>query len=314
MSGNRSNRRRQTAFKSVIVVLALVLVLAFVIGVAFYAVNGGLGGSESSSSDIISSDEPISSEDPISSDEPTSSEDPVSSEKPVSSEESVSSTTPTPQPTNKKVCYLTFDDGPSANTTKILDILKENNAKATFFVVGSSVRSGENYKILQRIVNEGHTIALHANVHTYEKIYASEEAYFNDLNTISDLVYNWTGKRADIIRFPGGSSNMVSKFNPGIMTRLTQMVIEKGYQYFDWNVDSNDAGGYCLPAADLVNNIKTNYYVNHGLPVCVLMHDTAVKKTTPEALPEMIEYMKEKGYTFEALDKSVTGFKHKVNN
>ena len=104
-----------------------------------------------------------------------------------------------------KVCYLTFDDGPSDNTLKILDILKRANAKASFFVIGTS-----KLDYIKRIHNEGHTVALHANNHDYSKIYKSEEAYFKDLNAIAAKVKKITGVDSKIIRFPGGSSNTIS--------------------------------------------------------------------------------------------------------
>jgi len=206
-----------------------------------------------------------------------------------------------------KVCYLTFDDGPSDNTLKILDILKKANAKASFFVVGTS-----KMDYVKRIHNEGHTVALHANQHDYEKIYKSEAAYFDDLAKLAAKVKNLTGVDSKIIRFPGGSSNTASKFNKGIMTRLTKQVQEKGYVYVDWNVDSNDATGNNVPKAKILNSIKSGSKGRGD--ICVLMHDTAAKKTTVEALPEMISYLRAQGYRFEALTTESPIFHHGVNN
>ncbi|WP_288162231.1 polysaccharide deacetylase family protein [Dubosiella newyorkensis] len=147
----------------------------------------------------------------------------------------------------KKVVYLTFDDGPSENTAKILDILDKYNAKATFFVTGNHP---EYNKYMKRAAKEGHTIGLHTYTHNYSQLYSSEEAYFDDLQQISDMVEDVTGKKSKVIRFPGGSSNMISaNYVDGLMTTLTQKVQEQGYQYFDWNVDSTDASGNGVPVS-----------------------------------------------------------------
>ncbi len=207
-----------------------------------------------------------------------------------------------------KVCYLTFDDGPSDNTLKILDILKKANAKASFFVIGTA-----KLDYIKRIHAEGHTVALHANNHDYSKIYKSEKAYFDDLNKLSNKVKNLIGIEPKIMRFPGGSSNTTSKnHNKGIMTRLTKQVQQKGYTYVDWNVDSNDATGNNVAKAKILNSIKSSSKGKGD--ICVLMHDTGAKKTTVEALPEIISYLRAQGYHFEALTTESTVFHHGVNN
>lgn len=207
-----------------------------------------------------------------------------------------------------KVCYLTFDDGPSSNTLKILDILKKANAKASFFVVGSA-----KLDYIKRIHAEGHTVALHANNHDYSKIYKSEKAYFEDLNKLSTKVKNLIGIEPKIIRFPGGSSNTTSKkYNKGIMTRLTKQVQQKGYVYVDWNVDSTDALKNNMPKANILSSIKKSSKGKGD--ICVLMHDTGAKKTTVEALPEIISYLRAQGYQFKALTTESSIFHHGVNN
>lgn len=233
---------------------------------------------------------------------------PPSSKTPIS----VPSPTPTTSreiPVPDKVCYLTFDDGPSNNTLKILDILDRYNAKATFFVVSTSKLS-----YIQQAHAKGHAIGLHANVHDYKKIYASENAFFSDLTAISDKVYAQIGIRPAITRFPGGSSNTTSKFNPGIMTRLTKAIREKGYQYYDWNIDSNDASGNKVPADEIYNSVVSQTRNGTRKELCVLMHDTDAKNTTVEALPRIIEELRYQGYEFLPLDPSVGGFHHGVNN
>lgn len=207
-----------------------------------------------------------------------------------------------------KVCYLTFDDGPSDNTLKILDILKRANAKASFFVVGTSKLS-----YIKRAKDEGHTIALHTNSHDFKTVYKSESDYFKDLNSISNKVENLIGEAPKIMRFPGGSSNTVSKkYCKGIMTKLTRQVQSKGYVYVDWNVDSGDASGNNIAASKLVSNIKANSKGKGD--ICVLMHDTGAKKTTVEALPQIISYLRSQGYKFEALTTDSPAFHHGVNN
>ncbi len=206
--------------------------------------------------------------------------------------------------------YLTFDDGPSASITpKVLDVLKETGVKATFFVTCKS--DSLNY-LIKRAYDEGHTIALHTCTHQYNQIYKSEDAYFNDLYSISNKVKNITGVESKIIRFPGGSSNTVSKqFNIGIMSRLVSSVTEKGFTYFDWNVASGDAGG-ANNKNDVYNNVikgisptKTNV---------VLMHDFENNYKTLNALKDIITTCQNAGYTFAAIDSNTPQIAHTVNN
>ena len=143
-----------------------------------------------------------------------------------------------PKADGKKTCYLTFDDGPSQNTKAILDILDRYHIKATFFVTGESL---EYVHYIKTAHDKGHTIGLHAYDHDYQKIYSSVSQYMKDLNQISELVYKQTGEYTHFMRFPGGSSNMVSKqYNSGIMKRLTHKVIDLGYQYYDWTSLNGD--------------------------------------------------------------------------
>ncbi len=216
-------------------------------------------------------------------------------------------------PSKEKICYLTFDDGPSDNTLKILDILDRYNAKATFFVIGNTGK----LDYVKQIHARGHVVGLHSNSHQiYQKannIYASTEAYFNDLNAISSKVEQLIGIKSKIIRFPGGGSNTQSaKFCKGIMTRLTNQVKAKGYAYFDWNVDSGDASGNRVPASTIVNNVLAQSRNKNS--VCVLMHDTAAKTTTVEALPAILEGLSKMGFRFEGLTVNSNGYWHPVNN
>lgn len=217
--------------------------------------------------------------------------------------------TVTPAPTStSKVCYLTFDDGPSNNTLKILEILKRYGIKATFFVINT-----DKIEYLKNIHADGHTIGLHSATHVYSQIYASPEAYFNDLKQISDIVESYTGVKSNIIRFPGGGSNTTSKkYYPGLMTYLAQETANRGYAYFDWNVSSNDA------SAGLVSYTKIRNSVLNGAKnknnICVLMHDAAGKTTTVDALPSIIDGLIQQGYSFKALTHDSPGFRHGINN
>ena len=209
---------------------------------------------------------------------------------------------------NKGIIYLTFDDGPSGTTSKVLDILKSENIKATFFVVNFS--SGYE-PVIKRIANEGHTIALHSYTHNYKLIYSSKNAYFDDLNKLKNKVKSVTGVDSYILRFPGGSSNTISNFNKGIMTLLTKKVKEQGYHYFDWNVDSRDAGG--AKNSDAVyNNVMKNLNPNRNN--VVLMHDFANNNKTVEALERIIKDAKNKGYKFSNITYNTPMVTHGVNN
>ena len=208
--------------------------------------------------------------------------------------------------TNK--IYLTFDDGPSSLTPLILDILKDEGVSATFFIIDFS--KDKDY-IVKRIVDEGHTIAIHGMSHVYQDIYCSEEAYMNNIDSLQNKIEQITGVKTWITRFPGGSSNMISSFNPGIMTKLTKLVIENGYHYFDWNVDSNDAGGAYI-SSKVYDNVITN--LRHDRINVVLMHDAGSKKQTLGALRDIIKYGKQNGYVFDKITMETPLVIHSVNN
>lgn len=201
------------------------------------------------------------------------------------------------QTDTRKVAYLTFDDGPSENTEKILDILDKYDVKATFFVIYHKNMESK-YKA---IVERGHTIALHSYTHNYRKIYKSEDAYFDDLTKIHDYVYDVTGVDSHIIRFPGGSSNTISnKYCKGIMKKLKPDVLERGYVYHDWNVDSTDASGNNRAPEVLLENVKSR--LTKSRKSNILMHDTGkMKQTTVDALPSIIEYIRSEGYEMERI-------------
>ena len=205
---------------------------------------------------------------------------------------------------------LTFDDGPSGNTTAVLDVLKQYHVKATFFILNYSE---SQVPLLKRIVNEGHTLAIHSYSHDYSAIYTSTDAYMNGVYTMRDKILRDTGCSVTILRFPGGSSNTVSRrYSNGVMSRLAERTAAEGYTYYDWNVDSGDADGSCMGKDYLVKNVKNG--LRQERVNVVLMHDSSPKTTTPQALPEIIEYAQGKGYTFIPLSSSVPPVHHGINN
>lgn len=215
---------------------------------------------------------------------------------------------PSAIPVYGKVCYLTFDDGPSANTLNILDILKKENVPATFFVIHSSHKD-----YLKKIADGGHAIGLHTYSHDYAKIYQSDQAYYEDLQKISDEVESVVGYAPKIMRFPGGASNTISKkYNKGIMSRITQGVEDRGYVYFDWNCNSGDADKNNVPASSLVESVKKSAGSQRVLNL--LMHDSPAKSTTVQALPQIISYLKSQGYRFEKLTIETPPVHQKVGN
>lgn len=207
---------------------------------------------------------------------------------------------------NKGVIYLTFDDGPKQGTTNvILDILKEENVPATFFVTNSGPDS-----LIKREYDEGHTVGLHTASHNYATVYKSVDSYYNDLLQVQNRVKRITGYESKIIRFPGGSSNTISKkYSKGIMTILTKDVVNKGYHYFDWNISSGDAGE-TTSSSGVYNYVVKSLSKNKSN--VVLMHD--IKPYTRDALRNIIRYGKNNGYTFAKITMSTPMVTHHVNN
>ena len=182
----------------------------------------------------------------------------------------------------KKV-YLTFDDGPSVYTKDILDILKRYNVKATFFVTG--MNSAQYSEYYQKILEDGHSLGIHTYSHVYNEVYKSLDSFVEDFNKMRDLIYEHTGEKITLYRFPGGSGNSVvdSKVREEIFAWLE----EEGIQYYDWNVSSGDAEKKVPSAQKIAENcIKGVENCNTAI---VLLHDAGGKKSTIEALPLIIE-------------------------
>ena len=193
----------------------------------------------------------------------------------------------------EKVCYMTFDDGPSStNTPGILDVLKEKGVKATFFIVTSEIDGNED--IIKRIVDEGHTLCIHANDHDYGQLYASTEGYLNDFAAAYDKIYDLTGYRVQGFRFPGGSNNSVMQRH-GTYDAIVSEMTRRGFEYYDWNSYAHDAENGNYTVAQMVDYAVSEVSGSSRNDVILLMHDTYGKEKTVEALPSIIDKLKEAG-------------------
>ena len=202
---------------------------------------------------------------------------------------------------------MTFDDGASPYTEKLLNVLAQYGVKATFFVTCS----GDDY-LIEREYKEGHAVGLHTCTHNYSTIYTSVYNFFEDLYAVQDRVKNITGYTSYLMRFPGGSSNLVSTAYDGgthIMSRLVNEVGARGFTYFDWNVSSGDAGGATTSEAVYENVI---YALKEGGSSVVLQHDT--KEFSVDAVESIIIYGLNNGYIFAPLDANSFTAHHGVSN
>lgn len=211
----------------------------------------------------------------------------------------------TPAPANGGVIYLTFDDGPSIYTAQLLDVLAKYGVKATFFVTGRGDRS-----LITRAAAEGHSIGIHSLTHNYSQIYSSEDAFLADIDAMNEIIMQQTGSYTNILRFPGGSSNTISrKYCPGIMSRLANILTERGFVYFDWNVLSGDAGGTKNTGTVYTNVINGIRGKAHSV---VLQHDT--KSFSVNAVESIVVWGLNNGYTFAPLNAGSPTVHQRINN
>jgi len=224
----------------------------------------------------------------------------------------------TPEPVKKdenfdnlktKIAYLTFDDGVSKNTSKILDILSKNNIKATFFVNWKP----NNDSLYKRIVDEGHELANHTATHEYSTVYKSVESFEKEVMDLQNNLIRITGYTPTLFRFPGGSNNtQYKKYNVDVMPGIFDKIHELGFEYYDWNADCEDASPASYPTplvpSKLVANVMKSANKEH---LIILMHDTNAKSTTVEALQDIIDQLRAKGYVFAVIDKNTPAVQFK---
>ncbi len=220
----------------------------------------------------------------------------------ISGKEPVSTPTDGEKET-EKVVYLTFDDGPTANTSEILDILDEEGIKATFFVCDTGAA---NYDGMKEIVKRGHTIGMHSLSHEYDIVYADLDSFKNDVEGIHDLILKETGVDTKYYRFPGGSSNQVSNVS---MYECIGYLNSKGYTYYDWNALNEDASEVDYTPDELIENVLYYVSMNEGDSM-VLMHDNPDHENTIRSLKALIKKLKEMGYTFKAIDDDAPLVQH----
>lgn len=201
------------------------------------------------------------------------------------------------QVTQQKICYLTFDDGPSNNSEEILDILKKYDTKATFFLIGSEIHE-DNRAIIERIEEEGHAIGLHSNIHNFGKLYVGVDVCVQDFSEQYNLLKEEYGIDTKIFRFPGGSA---CSYMNGQRHAYIDAMREKGFVGFDWHVSGEDSYGN-----PTVWSIQKNIFDNledYENPI-ILLHDINVADATVDALPGILEQIIAAGYSFETLDNA----------
>lgn len=211
----------------------------------------------------------------------------------------------------QKIMYLTFDDGPSKHTQEVLDILDQYQIKATFFVTGADEAS---FDLLKQIHNRGHALGIHTYSHSYETIYSSIDAYFQDVEKVEHLIYEKTGITTHILRFPGGSSNTISrKYQAGIMSELAAECEKRGYAYYDWNAENGDGDPAVSADALYETAIKT---IKGKDEVMMLMHDGAGNGNTVQALDRILQELMAQGWEFRIIEESddMPIFHHTIAN
>lgn len=192
------------------------------------------------------------------------------------------------------VIYLTFDDGPSYRTPEVLQILREENVKATFFVIGRADEQSRQW--MRDIVAEGHTLGMHTYSHDYDAVYASVEDYLADMYQIFQLIKDATGTVPTVFRFPGGSIN---GYNYEVSQDIISEMLRRGFVPYDWDISSGDASGDFASADAIIANVVGGAVgTDRGI---VLMHDSSPKTTTVSALRPMIGQLRAMGFRLDSL-------------
>lgn len=206
-----------------------------------------------------------------------------------------------------KMVYLTFDDGPSVYTLELLDVLKKYNVKATFFVTNNG-----DEKIIKRAYDEGHKIGIHSYTHNFAYIYSSIDNYFEDLYKMQEKLKNITGETITLVRFPSGSSNIISKsYDNGtkIMSTLTRMVEQRGFTYCDWDISCMDYLNEGMDSVKVYNKVISQLKEDRTI---VLQHD--IRKYSTDSVEMIIKYCIENGYTFDVIREDNYIVHHNLNN
>jgi len=200
----------------------------------------------------------------------------------------------------QKVAYLTFDDGPSRNTIRILDILDEFGVKATFFVMANDTPEGTvGY---DEMIKRGHQIALHTYSHDYREIYTTKKDFFENINRLETFLAERYNIRTNVLRFPGGSKNVSSRQYGGahIMTEIKEECVRRGYRFFDWNVDSKDGISPYVSVHAITTNVLNG--AKNKQQAIILLHDINLMTNTVTALPIIIKGLKEQGFVFSVIN------------
>ena len=205
-----------------------------------------------------------------------------------------------------KRIYLTFDDGPGLYTAQLLDILEQYDAKATFFVVNTGFHMDE---LLNRMTRQGHALGIHSYSHDFSGIYSSEKAFWQDFYQMQELLKEKTGQTTMLMRFPGGSSNTISRRSHGIMSRLTKQAVQAGFTYFDWNVDSGDGFG-CRDVERIFQNVISG--IQGKNMAVVLLHDLYPESV--RAVERILRWGQRNGYRFLPLSADSPCCHHRVQN
>jgi peptidoglycan/xylan/chitin deacetylase (PgdA/CDA1 family) len=194
----------------------------------------------------------------------------------------------------KKVIYLTFDDGPARKVTEdILDVLKKESVHATFFLIGDQIKGQEN--LVKRMYDESHALGLHSMDHKMNRLYCSDEAFLKEMLDTQEVINSVVGYKPTIVRFPFGCNNSCYK----ISQSMVDLLHENNLKIYDWNTDSGDGAHPHSSPSTFVKNSKCDKDC-----VMLLMHCAYMSKNSVKALPEIIKYYKDNGYEFKVIDEN----------
>ena len=205
--------------------------------------------------------------------------------------------------------YLTFDDGPSNNTLAVLDILDKYDIKATFFVLGP--RSDYRDGIIKQCADRGHSIAIHSYTHRYSDIYATDQAYRQDVTKVQDWLAEVIGQKVMVFRFPGGSIGAKNRLPKG--STIIADLLADGFSYFDWHIDSQDSISANVTTEHIQNQVISEYNRlkgNGSKNMVILFHDSSTKANTAAALEPILAHMVADGCSFEVVTTDTPAVRH----